>query len=249
MIYSDLRVCLYVVYAALMLWLSTQPGADARVFFLLVGFVVIRHVLYGLEWLLAVLARRRARNEFLALGPQEQQEVLRHTWLGVTRQFYSDAADAAGRPVADGAIETFPFPATSIRENTVVFWLAAVAALAALVAVFVLRAMPPVAQWMLWVLSFLLAGLLAAIRSRGKHLHSVVEISPFAVSLVQPDGGRRTFQWSAVLAARNRRWRRRVDLYSQSDGDPIPLDYGRLGFVRICDLVQQYAVPDAGDAA
>ncbi len=249
MIYSDLRVCLYIVYGVLVVWLGTQHGFDARAFFLLVGYVVIRHALYGLEWVHNALERRAARNAFLALDPQAQEEQLRNTWLGVVREFYRNAVDAAGKPQEDGTIETFPFPATSIRENTIAFWALAIVALVVLLTVFLARAIPPGAQWALWALAFGLAGVSAAVLSRGKHLRSVLEISPFAVSLIQPNGARRTFQWSAPLAARNRRWRRRVDLYSAGSSERIPLDYGRLGFLRICDLVQCYAWRDSEDAA
>ena len=249
MIYSDLRVCLYIVYAALLVWLGSRNGVDARAFFLLVGFVVIRHALYGLEWLHRSLAERVARNAFLALDVQAQRDLLEHTWLAVTRQFFRDAVDEAGQPVADGAIETFPFPATRIRENTIAFWLVAALAFAALVTVFTGRSLPSGAQWTLWTLGFLSAGLLAAIMSRAKHLRSRLEISPFALSLVAADGTRRTFQWSATLAARNHWWRRRVDVYCAGHAEPIPLDYGRLGFTRICGLVRRYALRDSQDAA
>jgi hypothetical protein len=246
--FSLLHIAVSAIYLLLLLWHASRSGIDMHAFYLLVGFVALRHILLGVERFAGWWQVRAIKRDFLSLDPDAQADVIRHSWLGEHRRAYRDLIEQAGAPTKAGAVERFPFPATSMRENAVLFWLVATFTIAVLAGLFLVRAWAGAVAWALWALCFAAAGLLAWLRARGQHLRSVLEISPFVISITYPDGTRRALQWSGELRARNHRWRRRVDLFDAAGLIRVPLDYGRLSFNRIADLVLEYSGWSGGDA-
>jgi len=244
-LFSNLRIFLYLTYALLLIWRGVRHGVDGVSFALLVGFVALANMLLVAERLQVAWRIRATKQQFLSLDPSDQARVLAHTWLGGTRALYAEAVEEAGAPTKEGAVERFPFPLTVHRHNSLLFWTVATLAGSAVVAVFAVPSFPVFLQWSLWAWSFVAAILLAWLRRRGGVLRSVLEISPFGIALVAEDDTRQALRWTEQLRLRNRPLARRVDLFTANKA--IPLHYGRLSFDRVIRLVLEYGdwTPDA----
>jgi len=174
------------------------------------------------------------------LDPARQQALISKMWLSLDRKFYRDRLAAEGAPERTGAVERFPFGASDLRENVLLFWVAAFSNAGVLVALFVLHNLPPWGAWLLWAVAITLMLLIAWLRRRERHLGTVLEISPFAISEVAEDGTRRTIQWSEPLILWNRPRLGRAQLHVAGRADFVALDYSRLAFERIANLVLDY---------
>jgi hypothetical protein len=71
-------------------------------------------------------------------------------------------------------------------------------------------------------------------------LQSVLEITPFRISELLPDGMIRTLSWNNYLELRNEPARSRFVLTAGRTDEGIPLDYRRMGFTRLVDRVRTY---------
>lgn len=143
-----------------------------------------------------------------------------------------------GEEAVEGDVERFPFPAGLIRiygSRYWVFWgLAGV--------MLVVSAIPSVGWLQLLALGLaVLFGAAAWHSSRAEQsLKSVVEVTPFRLTELWPDGRSRTILFNWSLELRNEPEKRCVILTPAGTDDGIVLDYRRLGFARLLDCVVLY---------
>jgi hypothetical protein len=144
-----------------------------------------------------------------------------------------------GTEEQEGDLERFPYPQGLKRFVSRRYWvLWGLAALLLLLSAFS-------SMWMplrgISALLALLFGFLAWRASREERaLESVIEVTPFRVSECFPDGMRRTLSLRGFLVLRNEPQQQRVLLAGGRDDPEIALDYRRMGFARMCELVWQY---------
>ena len=152
-----------------------------------------------------------------------------------------------GAEEQDGDVERFPYPDGLRRFVLRRYWtLWGLAALLLLLSGFS-------AMWMpLRIGGAVLAGVFGALAWRASReeraLESVIEVTPFRVSECFPDGMRRTLSLGGSLVLRNEPERQRVMLASVNEDLGIPLDYRRMGFARLYDLVRRYGGFEQSDA-
>ena len=248
-VYSDLRVGVYLLYVVLIIWRGLNHGIDGVAFALLVGFMGLRLLLYCAEWLHGRLLVRAEKEAFLRLDPEVQARVLKRSWLGVHRQLYRDAIDEGGVIEQEGAIERFPFSKRAQRETSALFWTLFSSTLILLVGVFFFWQGAGWVTWAIWAYSFAMAATLAVLRTRERFLQTEVEVSPFAVALLDPEGTRLSISWGSAFRVRLARFGRRLELIDATGTIRVPLDESRVGSARMFSLVRQYAGWDSPDAA
>jgi len=237
--FTEYRIALYAAYIGLVLW-KYHRGTEADLWLWFLGYVALNVASRAAEGLV-VRYRERANVSYMrSLDPTRQAELIAKMWLSVDRKFFRERLAAEGAPERDGPVERFPFGHSDRRENTILFWVTVLVAGAVLVVLFRFRAVPTWLAWLLWSFEATCLMALAWLRRREQHLRTLLEVSPFAVSEVAPDGSRRTIRWSQRLFLRNRPRVRRAELYAAGEPGFIALDYARLGFERIANLVIQY---------
>jgi hypothetical protein len=147
--------------------------------------------------------------------------------------------DRDGSNDALGDIEQFPFPHGSRRFATRVYW----AAWAIAVGMLLVAAFVPAPTW-LRCLPVVVAAIsayaawLAARRERS--FESIIEVTPFRVSELFPDGRMRTVLFNQYLELHNEPALQRLRVASHSTDEGIPLDFRRMGFERLVDLITLY---------
>jgi len=242
---GDLRVALYAAYVALLLWRG-RGGVPDDWWEYLILFAAVDAAMTGAAVLYERWLVRRAVRVLRGLDPAHRDERLQRIWMSDARRYLADRVAAEGVPERQGSVERFPFAHSDRRENTLLFW---ALALGAAVPLALLLARPPEAPtvgwtgW--WVAVACLVGL-TAVRRRGRHLTTTLEITPFAVAELGAGGHRRALRWGQALVLRNRPWRRRLELSAAGHPDFIALDYERVGFERVVRLVLEYGGFDTG---
>jgi hypothetical protein len=234
MIVEDLRVALFALYAVLIIW----QGARADYFWYVIGFVALNTLIGVVERAYVWWGERRALRLFRRLDPYLREDVIRRLFF-VNRQYVREYLEEEGGTERAGSVERFAFGTSDHRETTVAFWLLVCAAAAAWAALLFLQ-MPKLVAWLLWAGSGLFVVLLAWLRSQTRRLHTVLEISPFGLTEIHPDGSRRYVKWVQPLELRNHPKEHRIELAPPGSSDFIALDYDRVGFWRLVDLVFKY---------
>ncbi len=234
--FTEYRIALFAAYVAVIVWKYSRH-TEGDLWLYLIGFFGLRFVLWLAEQGYWRWSERRAVRAMRSLDPARQRALISKMWLSIDRKFYHKRLAAEGAPERAGAVERFPFGATDLRENAMLFWLTAFSNSAVLVVLFVFRALPRWSAWLLWAVAIGLMLLLAWLRRRERHLRTVLEISPFAISEEAEDGTRRTIQWSEPLILWNRPRLGRAQLHVAGRADYIAIDYSRLAFERIANLV------------
>jgi Flp pilus assembly protein TadB len=154
------------------------------------------------------------------------------------------AQDGSQEQVGD--VERFPFPASLHRHATRLYWIMWVVAVA-LFSISALSSAP---------LAFRLIGVgVAAVSAfvawhasqRETGFRSVLEVTPFRISERLANDVVRTLSWNNYLELRNEPKRSRL-LLSTGDEDAIALDYRRMGFARLVELVRTYGRFPAPDS-
>jgi len=144
-----------------------------------------------------------------------------------------------GSDERSGDIEQFPFPLSLRRQATVLYWMMWAVALGLLVA----SALSTESLFSR-ILGVALAGICALVArwasKREVLLQSVLEITPFRISELLPDGVIRTLSWNNYLELRNEPARSRFVISAGQRDEGIPLDYRRMGFTRLVDRVRTY---------
>lgn len=144
-----------------------------------------------------------------------------------------------GSDERSGDIEQFPFPLSLRRQAAVLYWMMWALAVGLLAASALSSA-----SLVFRVLGVALAAICALVArwasKREVLLQSVVEITPFRISELLPDGVIRTLSWNNYLELRNEPARSRFVLSAGRTDEGIPLDYRRMGFTRLVDRVRTY---------
>jgi hypothetical protein len=237
--FTEYRVALFAAYLAVVVW-KYSKHTEGNLWIYLIGWFVLRFLIWVAEHGQWRWRERQAVRAVRSLDPAHQEALISKMWLSVDRRFYRKRLAAEGTPERADAVERFFFGASDHRENVLLFWVTAVVCMGLLTVLYTLRDLPTWAACSLWVITVILMIVLAWLRRRERHLATVLEISPFAISEVTPDGTRRTIQWSQALVLWNRPRLRRAQLHVAGRADFVALDYSRLAFERIANLVLDY---------
>jgi hypothetical protein len=186
-----------------------------------------RAAFYHIVWTLRA-ADRSTRERLLAeLEPPKLRNA-------IARVIERDGAEEQ-----EGDVERFPYPHGLRRHFARRYWvLWSLAALLLMISAFSSMWIPLRGIGAALALAL---GLLAWRASREERaLDSVIEVTPFRISECFPDGMRRTLSLRGTLLLRDEPKRQRVLLTGGGDDPGIALDYRRMGFTRICELVWRY---------
>jgi hypothetical protein len=196
-------------------------------------------VLLGVVWLVTYWMKDRAIRFLLRLDMEERKQAIAEMGDGEVEREIKEELDE--EPVAEGAppVERFPFPRRMTRDLVITYAIGVLVglggvALAALTSSVNLRLIGAGAA-----LVAALTTIVVAVQ-RSKLLSSAIEISPFAISQVWPDGTRRTMRWREVWFLRNRPWLGRFELLAADRRTGIHLHYDRVAFKRAFELVVDY---------
>jgi hypothetical protein len=145
-----------------------------------------------------------------------------------------------------GDVERFPFPLGLRRFATRTYWIMWALGLGMLAT----SAFVPAPLWLrclpLAVAACCAYGAWSA-SVRERSYDSVIEVTPFRVSELFPDGRTYTVLFSRYLELHHEPQRKQLRLTAGSEDPGIPLDYRRMGFERLVDLVMQYGEFRAAD--
>lgn len=185
------------------------------------------------------LAVRRMVRALRRLDPAFRHQFIRSINSAIVGEYYDARLRAEGEPDTTGLVERYPFSPSDAREESVRYWTVMVIGASALATPLV---WPHMRTWQLsaaLVVVVLSVGTLVLIRRRIRHLDTVLEVSPFSLTEVQPDGTRRTITFNQPLAFRLNRWRGRIVLATAPGPrrEAIVLDFDRLGFNRLLACV------------
>ena len=179
-------------------------------------------------------------NHLRALGQEARADFLAQITHAKLRAYLEAALARDGSDERAGDVERFPFSRAKRRRAATRYWLGWGGAALSLVWAAV-GEMPRVWRGVL-LFPAALGAALAWVAARRQHqLASVLEVTPFRLTEVWPDGLRRTVLFNRYLELENQPKQRRVLLRpGGADGDGIALDYERMGFHRLMDLVVSY---------
>jgi len=151
----------------------------------------------------------------------------------------TEILDRDGSNATQGDIEQFPFPRGLRRFATRVYW----ATWAVAVGMLLVAAFVPAPLWLRCVPVVVAAisayaAWLAARRERS--FESIIEVTPFRVSELFPDGRMRTVLFNQYLELHNEPALQRLRVTPHATDEGIPLDFRRMGFERMVELISLY---------
>ena len=224
--------------AFVMMWRTWgQSGMTAASFYWWIGgFALIQmtHLLepIGDRWLL-----RREVKAYLSMDPEVRERLLSRVWLSVTRQYLREQLANEPDVEFNQGAERYPFPTMDKTLVTRVYWALAIVVAALLSSTLDVVRLPTGIRVMLLCVGGILLAALSYLRLRGEHLLTVLEITPFALAEIHPNGSRRVLSFNQPLELRNRPRLGRIELRAQSDRAYIAIDYSRVGFQRALNRV------------
>ena len=230
------RVVILVTGIAFYFWVLSF-GPDQTWAVMLVGYVLIVVLAYVRQ----AIAVRRMVRALRRLDPAFRRAAVNSIDVDFIRDYYDQRLRAEGDADITGFVERYPFAASETREQTRWYWsIIGVAALTLASQI----VWPHASVWqraIAFAVVLVCVILLAIIRERFRRLDTVLEVSPYGLAEVHPDGTRRLLPFNQRLVCRVNRWRGRVDVIPL-DGrrrDRIALDFDRVGFNRLvmCVLV------------
>jgi hypothetical protein len=185
----------------------------------------------------ALQVRQTLRN-LRRLDPERRRAIVDNIRPFVARTYYDQQLRIDGEPEIGAAVERYPFSPRERREQELLYWGIT------LIAAVVLLAQTMIAHFATWerlVCGAVVAGCVAALwflRKRSRRLETVIEISPFGLAEIHPDGQRRHVRFGIALQLRVNRRRSRAELAAvMAPNDIIALDFDRLGFNRLMERV------------
>jgi hypothetical protein len=143
-----------------------------------------------------------------------------------------------GTETSDGLTEVFPLPAGFRRRATLQYWWSWAYSVAALLVAALLPELNP--QWRgVWLGLGLVLGYRAWRKTRLRVLaESVVEVNPFRIAYVQPDGVRLSISFAQGAHCEDVPEDRMFVV--RSGNMMVPVSYSLVGFNRIAQLVEDY---------
>lgn len=220
--------------AVLWLWGSTPLGARIDLF---VSIFALFGALVALVAIWTAWRVRRVVHRLRSLAPDDRGEVLGRHIAPEARDFHAKRLAAEGSVEVDGVVERFPFSPVDRREAFALFWGAAAIATIALAVAHGVGGVREGARGLALFTGMLAVLTMPVFSRRSYRLASVIELTPFAIIEVRPDGRRRWLYWRQPLTLQNRPWLRRVDLAPQGSRDHIALHYARVVFDGLIAVV------------
>lgn len=193
-------------------------------------------------------ARRREQRQTLdnllnhlrALGQEARRDALAQIAHPRLRAYLEAALERDGSDERAGDVERFPFSRAERRRAALWYW-AGWAVAATALACAALASMPRFWRGALLVPAAAGATVAWLAARRQRRLGSVLEVTPFRLTETWPDGLRRTVLFNRYLELENQARQKRVMLRpGGAEVEGIALDYERLGFHRLMELVVRY---------
>jgi hypothetical protein len=190
-------------------------------------------------------AKRREQRQTLdnllshlrALGHEARAQFLGQIAEPKLRAYLEVALTRDGSDERAGDVERFPFSRTERRRAALWYW-AGWASAALCLGWAAVGEVPRVWRGALLVPAALGAVVAWLAARRQRRLSSVVEVTPFRLTEAWPDGARRTVLFNRYLELEHRPKERRLLLRpGGAEAEAIALDYDRLGFHRLMELV------------
>lgn len=235
-----LRVAIALL-AIVMTWRSMDDhGLTQTSFHWWIGGVSAMQLTHLAEALLGRWQLRREIRAYLRLDPYLRARLVDRVWLSVMRNYLREQLDRESHVDILGGAERYPFPVMDSRLVTRLYW-----ALAAVAAVLLASTLDFVALVGGMRVAFLLLGgaflvALAYLHRRARYLATMLEVTPFTLVEIHPDGSRRVIAFNQPLQLRNRPRLGRLELRAVGDATYIRIDYDRVGFQRLLDKVLTY---------
>jgi hypothetical protein len=173
-------------------------------------------VLYSAAWAtivaLHVLSRalqvRQTLRNLRRLDPERRRAIVDNIRPFVARTYYDQQLRIDGEPEIGTTVERYPFSPRERREQELLYWAITLIAAVVLLAQTLIA---HVATWERLACGAVVAACVAALwflRRRSRHLETVIEVSPFGLVEIHPDGQRRHLRFGIALQLRvNRRGR------------------------------------------
>jgi uncharacterized membrane protein YqjE len=207
-------IVLFMIAAAFSTWRNRRRRRDAEAF-----------------WSVVWQVRHAAAADRARLLEELQSPKLRDR---IKQILIEDGAEELS-----GDVERFPFPATLRRQATRLYWTMWVLAFG-LLAMSVMSGAPIFYAIVGISLAALCAWIAWHASRQEASLQSLLEVTPFRISELLPNGVVRSLSWNNHLVLRNEPRHRRLVLSVGPHDDGIPIDYRRMGFSRLIELVRLY---------
>jgi hypothetical protein len=191
-------------------------------------------------WSIVWKLRHAPRDERTRMLAELEPDKLR---ADVTRVLEADGSEERH----DG-LEQFPFPKSLVKQTTRLYW--TMWAFAIVLLAIVALSDEPMAYRLAGVAVAGLCGFVAyRAWQRENAFQTIIEVTPFRISELHPNGLIRTIQWNQYLELRNEPQRSRVRLSGGEHDAGLTLDYRRMGFTRLLALVREYGRFAEGNAS
>lgn len=190
-------IAIWVGYVALMLF--GQSLVAGQWHWVIAGYAILMAGLRGIGRTAEALAIRREIEAFRSMDANEREHFLAHLWPSGLRAEYRRRVDLDELQEIDGTTERFRFPKAEQRLHWQLFWAGATLAGLLSVASLALPWLPFPLRAAAAFLAASLIALLAWLTGRLALLSSVLEVSPFGVSLLNPVGNRLTIPFNQPL--------------------------------------------------
>jgi hypothetical protein len=183
---------------------------------------------------------RAAVAELRAFEKEQRQSLVAELESEADRRAFTQALLSERTETSDGTTEIFPLPKAYRRRLTLLYWRVwAASTIALVVAAFV----PGISS--IWRAGWIAAGLALLLYARRRTrysavLDSVIEINPYRISLVWPDGRRASISFSEGAVCEE--VPEAQLLLVRSDDQAIPVSYHLIGYNRIVALMKEYGV-------
>jgi uncharacterized membrane protein YhaH (DUF805 family) len=200
------------------------------------------------------LAVRRMVRALRRLDPAFRRQVVNSINSESVRDYYDQRLRLEGDADVAGVVERYPFAPSDRSEQTRWYWTLMLVAGLALASPIL---WPHMAVWQRAIaltVVLICLGLLAMNRRRMRRLDTVLEVSPYGLAEIHPDGTRRVLTFNQPLACRVNRWRSRVEVapVGGRQSDRIFVDFDRVGFNRLFMavlLLGKFIQPKTSEAA
>ena len=233
----------WLIYGVMVTGLLTSLGSSGMTeasLYWLVGGIAVMQLSHPAERMVVRWQERKVIRDYLSMDPVIRDELVGKIWMSRTRRELATRLAAEAAVTTEAGIERFPFPRMDTRQTVQLFWgLVPVAAVLLGSAAGLLR-LGIGLRLTLIAAGMILVAILILLRRRERHLRTVIEISPFNITEVAPNGAGRRITFNAPLELRNRPRLGRIELRLSGTSDFIALDYDRVGFVRALNRVLDY---------
>lgn len=235
-----IRVAIYLGFIIALFATAGPSGVGPNTWLYLIAVNVLSQVSYVAEAGVRRWQDRQAIRGVLSMDPVARQVFLDHVWLGSVRRKLEESIAEAGDVQVDGVVEQYPFPAGDRRLVTRVFWALMCTALLIAATSLGVLAFGPLVRWSLVLLTALLGLLVWVVKRRDAHLATVLEITPYSIAELSPDGSRRSMLWNQGLRLSNHPRLGRLELATVDGRERLKVDYDRIGVERALRRILEY---------